>query len=230
MQPPQVDVDEVVILGAGGFGRELRCWYERVSHRQSMPRLAGFLDERTELHGLDLLEVPVLGGADWLASRRHVGVLLGVGLPRVKAAIVARLAEWNLTFPALVDPSANLGGDIRIGQGVVVCAGVTITTAVELQAFSMVNINATIGHDSVIGSFSTISPGANLSGYTRIGEGVDLGTGAITIPGKSIGAWSVVAAGAVVTADVPANVMVAGVPAVVRKSFDAGWHLTPPGR
>lgn len=222
---PETDVNEVVILGAGGFGRELRCWYERAASRQSMPRLAGFLDERVELHGQEILDIPVLGSADWLESRRHVGVLLGVGLPRVKASIVSRLADWHLTFPALIDPSANLGRDVKVGQGVVVCAGVTITTAVDLQAFSMVNINATIGHDSVIGRFSTISPGANLSGYTRIGEGVDVGTGAITIPGKSIGAWTVIAAGAVITADVPANVMMAGVPAAVRKTFEEGWHL-----
>ena len=52
-----------------------------------------------------------------------------------------------------------------------------------------------------------------------IGENVWVGAGAIILPGCRIGNNSVVAAGAVVCSDVPDNVMVAGVPAKVRKSI-----------
>jgi sugar O-acyltransferase (sialic acid O-acetyltransferase NeuD family) len=217
--------EEVLIIGAGGHGRELRCWYERAAAHRSLPRLIGFLDARTELHGADVLGVPVLGDESWLQARRHVGVLLGLGLPRVRAAVVRRLAPLQLAFPSVIDPSAVVGRDVEIGQGVIVCANATVTTGVQLNDFSMVNFGATVGHDCRIGAWSSVSPGANLSGFTVLGEGVDLGAGAVTIPGKSIGEWSIIGAGAVVTTNIPDNVMAAGVPATVRKTFKPGWHL-----
>ena len=220
-----VEPEEVLIIGAGGHGRELRCWYERAASRQSLPRLIGFVDARTELHGKEVLGLPVFGDESWLDARRHVGVLLGLGLPRVRAAVVRRLARLELMFPSVIDPSAVVGRDVVVGQGVVVCANATVTTGVQLGDFSLVNFGATVGHDCRIGAWSSVSPGANLSGFSVLGEGVDLGAGAVTIPGKSIGQWSIIGAGAVVTSDIPDNVMAAGVPATVRKTFTAGWHL-----
>ncbi len=225
MSAQAVEPEEVLIIGAGGHGRELRCWYERAAARQSLPRLIGFVDARKELHGTDVLGLPVLGDESWLAARRHVGVLLGLGLPRVRAAVVRRLAPLQLVYPSVIDPSAVLGRDVEVGQGVIVCANATVTTGVRLGDFSMVNFGATVGHDCRIGDWSSVSPGANLSGYTVLGEGVDLGAGAVTIPGKSIGQWSIIGAGAVVTSDIPDNVMAAGVPATIRKTFIPGWHL-----
>lgn len=225
MSAQAVEPEEVLIIGAGGHGRELRCWYERAAARQSLPRLIGFVDAREELHGTDVLGLPVLGDESWLAARRHVGVLLGLGLPRVRAAVVRRLAPLQLVYPSVIDPSAVLGRNVQVGQGVIVCANATVTTGVLLGDFSMVNFGATVGHDCRIGDWSSVSPGANLSGYTVLGEGVDLGAGAVTIPGKSIGQWSIIGAGAVVTSDIPDNVMAAGVPATIRKTFIPGWHL-----
>lgn len=220
-----VEPEEVLIIGAGGHGRELRCWYERAAARQSLPRLIGFVDARTELHGTEVLGLPVLGDESWIAARRHVGVLLGLGLPSVRAAVVRRLAALELVFPSVIDPSAVVGRDVVVGRGVMICANATVTTGVQLGDFSLVNFGATVGHDCRIGAWSSVSPGANLSGFTVLGEGVDLGAGAVTIPGKTIGQWSVIGAGAVVTRNIPDNVMAAGVPATVRKNLNAGWHL-----
>ncbi len=225
MEPEVAEVDEVVIIGAGGHGRELRCWYERAAARQSMPRLVGFLDARRELCGHEVLGLPVLGDETWLNDRRDVGVMLGLGLPRVRAAVVRRLAPLALTFPSLIDPSAVIGREVHVGRGVVVAANATVTTCVELGDFSLVNFGATVGHDCRVGAFSSVSPGANLSGYTVLQEGVDFGAGAVTIPGRTVGQWSVIAAGAVVTKDLPPDMMAAGVPAMVRKTFEVGWHL-----
>lgn len=87
--------------------------------------------------------------------------------------------------------------------------------------------------DLVIGNAVGIGPGARLLGSMhtglppespviateldirpiRIGDGADIGTGAIVMPGVSIGAGAIVGAGAVVTRDVPAQTVVAGIPA-----------------
>jgi acetyltransferase-like isoleucine patch superfamily enzyme len=87
--------------------------------------------------------------------------------------------------------------------------------------------------DLVIGNCVGIGPGARLLGSihtglpldvpviateleirpTRIGDGADIGVGAIVLPGVNIGPGAIVGAGAVVTSDVRANTIVAGVPA-----------------
>ena len=76
-----------------------------------------------------------------------------------------------------------------------------------------------MSHDSVVERDVNISPGVHLTGSTYIESGVDIGVGAVVIPGVRIGKNSIIAAGAVVTKNVPDNVMIAGVPAVMRKQF-----------
>jgi len=70
-----------------------------------------------------------------------------------------------------------------------------------------------VDHECEIGAFVHLAPGVALAGRVRVGEGAFLGIGARVIPGRGIGAWAVVGAGAVVLDDVPDGVTVAGVPA-----------------
>ena len=85
-----------------------------------------------------------------------------------------------------------------------------------------------------IGSQTLMAPGARVlthdfvGGYhrdTRIGARCFIGANAIILPGVSVGDQCIIAAGAVVTEDVPAHAMVAGNPAkVVRSGLSLGRH------
>ncbi|MEA3055593.1 MAG: hypothetical protein QOD30_1025, partial [Actinomycetota bacterium] len=84
------------------------------------------------------------------------------------------------------------------------------------------NRGAAVGHHTEVGNFVSIQPGANVAGAASIGDAVYIGIGATVIDRRSIGNGSVVGAGAVVTTDVPAHVLVVGVPAkIVREGIDA---------
>jgi acetyltransferase-like isoleucine patch superfamily enzyme len=79
----------------------------------------------------------------------------------------------------------------------------------------VINRGANIGHDVILGAFSTIGPGAIVAGGVTIGEGAYVGVGAVIRDRLAIGEGAVIAAGAVVIKSVPPRVLVAGCPAVI---------------
>ena len=165
-----------------------------------------------EVHGF-----PVLGGIDWLKTRPDVHVVVAVGNPLARKAIVVRINEIGNDYATLIHPKAWLGENVVLGPGAVICAGALITTDIHLGAHVHVNLGATIGHDSVFGDFVTVSPGVNVSGGVHLADGVELGSGAVIVPGVSIGEWSVVGANAVVLSKLPRCCTAVGVPAQVIK-------------
>jgi len=219
-------VQDVVIVGAGGFGREVCEWLDDCIERQPTMRLVGFLDDDRAKHGSICHGVPILGGIEWLAEHaRSVAPILGFGSPVAKRRVVARLRALGVTtFPSIIHPTAVMGRFVQIGEGAVICPGVIVTTDIRIGSFVTLNLDLTIGHDSVIGDYVTIAPGVHVSGCVEIGEGCDLGTGAALIPSAKVGSWSVVGAGAVVTGTLPGDCTAVGIPARVIKQRPPGWH------
>jgi sugar O-acyltransferase (sialic acid O-acetyltransferase NeuD family) len=218
----------IVIFGAGGFGRDVVDLIRDINRPARQWDLLGFIDDDPALWGTELIDVPVLGGRDWFqTSDRVPHVALGLGSPSVKQRVVDTLRDRVAGFPALVHPSAIISEYAQIGEGVVVTAANILMSRSVIDDFAMLNLACTLGHDSYVGRYSSLSPATNVSGYVHIGEGCDLGTGVKIIPGIRIGEWSVVGAGAVVTKDIPSNATAVGVPAQVIKQRDLGWHLAP---
>lgn len=152
--------------------------------------------------------------------------LLGPTTP-TRATLAQRLEErFSLPFHTLVHPTAYVSPLAFLAPGVFVGANSTIGPGCVLADHVFVNRGVTIGHDTHIGSFSRIQPGANLGGLTRIGSGVTIGMGATVLERLLIGDGAVVGGGAVVLADVPAQVLVVGVPAKVRKNLAPAAGVT----
>lgn len=108
---------------------------------------------------------------------------------------------------SVISPSAV------IGTGSVVLQGVMIQTFVKIGSYVILNTRSSIDHDSEIGDFVHIAPGAVLCGRVKVGEGTLIGAGAVILPGVRIGRWAQVCAGAVVFRDVKDGGVVIGNPA-----------------
>ena len=95
------------------------------------------------------------------------------------------------------------------------CPFTTITSNVRIGTSFHANLYSYVAHDCVIGDYVTFGPGVKCNGNVRIDNNVYIGTGAIILPGTkakpiSIGENSKVAAGSVVTSNVPNNALVFG--------------------
>ncbi len=218
-------MQDIVIVGVGGLGREIAEWIEDINDVHPTFRILGFLDDDATKHGTKRHDLPVLGDCDWLAERsRTVATAIGVGNPAPKRRVVDRLRAHSAGFPPIIHPSAIIGRYVEVGEGTVICPGVIATTDIRLGAFVTLNFDLTIGHDAIVEDLVTLSPGVHISGDVKVREGAELGAGAVTIPSVEIGAWSVVGAGAAVTRSLPANCTAVGVPARVIKTRKPGWH------
>ncbi|WP_107942077.1 acetyltransferase [Metasolibacillus fluoroglycofenilyticus] len=205
---------KIVIYGSGGFAREVVHLIEDINRNSGEWEIIGFLDDNMDNHGLKVNELPVLGGAEWLEGKNNIHVVLGIGSPKAKKAIVTKLSKYeHVIYPNLIHPAVTFSRFNTIGQGNIICEGNVLTVNIDIENFTIINLNCTIGHDVTVKNYTTILPNSSVSGDVVFEEGVDFGTNATIIQGITIGDWTIVGAGAVVVKDLPAKCTAVGAPA-----------------
>ena len=163
--------------------------------------------------------VPVLGSEREIAGTRqaHPGLqgIIGIGGNRVREAVATNILSLlpDFSFATVIHPATTIAGDVRLGGGTFVAAGVIMNTGSRVGNHVIVNTRASIDHDCVLDDFSFIAPGATLAGSVTVQRSAFVGTGASVIPGRTVGARAIVGAGAAVVRDVADDAVVGGVPA-----------------
>ena len=135
------------------------------------------------------------------------------GFPKGRKYLADIGLNAGLRGLTVIHPLAWLPEDVVVDEGSVILAGVCSSPGVKIGAHAYLSHGSLVGHDTVIGDFSSIMPNVNVCGDATISEGVTLGASSTVLQGVSIGAWSTIGAGALAVKDVPANVVAKGVPA-----------------
>jgi len=125
-----------------------------------------------------------------------------------------------------VREGARIGRDCKIGKDAYIDAEVVLGDGCKVQNFATIYKGVTIGDRVFVGPHvcftNDLYPRADSADWaivpTRVEDGASIGANATVLCGITIGRRAMVAAGAVVTKDVPAHALVAGVPAKV-----VGW-------
>jgi len=219
-------MQKIVILGAGGFSREVLDILMAFNAISLQYEILGFIDENPDHWGRVLNGYPVLGGLDWFGEqdKSEFRVICGVGNPTVRRKLVQKATALGCKFRNIIHPTATFTPFVEVGEGVVVTAGCIFTNQIKIGNHVHVNLACTIGHNCIIEDFCTLSPGVHVSGNVHIKTGCEIGTGVAIIQGITIGGWSIVGAGAVVTNEIQSNTTSVGIPAKVIKERESGWH------
>ncbi len=112
-----------------------------------------------------------------------------------------------------IQKNASIGRRCKISSHTFVCEGVTIEDEVFV-GHGVMFINDKHPRATVAGRLQTEADWQVVP--TLVQRGASIGSGAVIMCGVTIGAEALIGAGAVVTRDVPAGAVVAGVPARVR--------------
>lgn len=198
------DSKKIVVYGAGGFGREI-VWLAQSCKDFDV---VAIVDDDPGLHGSLMNNVQVMALGEVKAKFTDAVVVVAVGSPRVRERIIHKVEQQGLRTARLIHPNTEMSQWVEIGQGVVICAGCILTTNICLKDHVQINLDCTIGHDVVMGEYTTLAPGVHVSGWVHFGKRVYVGSGAVFINGTQdaplvVGDDAVIGAGAVVTRSVP---------------------------
>ena len=204
---------DLIIIGAGDFGRETIWIAERMNAVKPTWNILGFVDDGKVDEVID--GYPVLGSVEWLRGySKEIYVTCAIASGRTKESIWSRLSQnANIHAATLIDPSVIIGKGAVVEAGCILCAGTVLAIHSHLCKNCIVNFNCTIGHDAVLKEYCTLHPGCNVSGKVIVGARSVLGTGTKIIQGLNIAPDTIIGAGAVVVKDIKESGTYVGVPA-----------------
>ena len=208
---------KLVIIGAGGLGREVAWLVDDINKENLSWDFIGFLDDGKI--GDTVEGHPIIGKVDDVFAINPAPlVVIAIADAMIRANIYERLISKGMEFATLIHPSVLMSHHVSIEKGTVICAGSVITTNVKVGKSCIINPGCFVGHDTVLGDFVSLMPGVNVAGEVIVGEGTFLGLNSTVINRINVGVGSTIGAGAAVVKDIPDNVVAVGVPArVVRK-------------
>ena len=195
----------------GGFAHDVGFLIERINQVNPEWNFLGYIDKTQGGN--------VVGDDDFVVNYKgDLYAAIAITNFEIRRSIVAKYSvNRRINYPNLIDSSAIITDEVRLGRGNIICANSIFTVNITVGNFNIINHACTIGHDDVIGDYVTINPGSNISGNVSIGSCVNIGTGTQIIQGLSISDEAVIGAGSVVIKDIPYKSTAVGVPARVIK-------------
>ena len=207
--PP--DVRRILIVGAGGFGREALLW-AREAWPDAIEKVVGFLSAKSDvLDGHDCV-LPILGDPAEFSPAAGDAFVLAIGIPTVRRRVAETLEARGAQFTVLVHPTAVIAPTARVGRGAVICPFAIVSDAATIEPFTLLNFHSSLGHDAIVGEFGVLSPYATLGGGAQLGADGFMGLHSSVGPGCRIGARSKISANSCALSDAPNDSLIFGSP------------------
>lgn len=201
---------DLIIVGAGGFGRETIYLAERINENNPQWNIKGFIDDNLSALDNVTCDYPIMGRIqDWMPTENEV-FALGISSPGLKEKLSSALKARGAVFETLISPSAFISRHVAIGEGCVVLSG-SIGDCVRIGNFVHI-AGSMVGQDAIIGDYSTTTGFANIVS-AQLGKRVFVGSHVVIMNNRRIGDDAFICAGSIVFSHVKSNTKVFGNPA-----------------
>lgn len=200
----------ILLVGGGGHASDVLGVIEELRLDAEVGLVA---DVEVDLGRFACRGVPQWGLISEIPNLGATHYVMGIGYSKPRRTVQQRVAQFGLPALTLVHPRAWVHPSATIGSGAVIMAGAIVSALAVVGRHACVHHNSVIGHDAELGDYVTVLPGASVSGDTHLEEACLIGSRAVVIEKRRVGAEAIVGAGAVVSRDVPRGRTVTGVPA-----------------
>lgn len=202
----------MLVVGAGGFAKQLLPALIENGYTEQL----AFYDEANPAH-LQLYNFPVLKSAAqaqaWF-KEKSPSFCLGLGKPINRYWVASRFTALGGELTSVISTSGvMLAPHVELRTGITLLAHAIIENDAVVGEGALINVKATICHETTVGQYCELAPGAIMLGRTQLGDFSFLGAGVVINPMVKVGSNVIIGAGAVVNKDVPDNCVMAGVPA-----------------
>lgn len=205
---------DIVIIGAGGLGREVYDTILLINDRRPTYNLIGFYDDTPEFWGKTINGLKCIGGIESinnLLEPQKIFAVIAIANAVAKKEISSKLediVEWE----NIIHPEAYISKYAKIGNGNIFQRQSTLNPNVSIGNHCLINGYSGLGHDASLGDFSSVMSQCDITGGVKLGKSVYMGTGSRIVPGVAIGDSVFICAGAVVFKSVGSGRKVLGNP------------------
>jgi acetyltransferase EpsM len=205
---------DLIIYGAGGFGREIASMCDPGNTGTSgchggpyQPpwRVAAFIDDTSGTRGQSIYGVPCLGSYDEAVpsfSGKEVWCHIAIGDNEGRKKIAERIKKVSWKPATVIHNTAYVSRETEVGEGSFFGPYVTVSPKSVIGKYVLLNTRSSIGHHATLGDFSQISLNASVLGYGHVGKGAMIGAHAVVMSNVTVGAWATVAIGTPILRDV----------------------------
>ncbi|MCK9471823.1 MAG: NeuD/PglB/VioB family sugar acetyltransferase [Bacilli bacterium] len=209
---------DLIIIGAGGFARELLSYIkEEISNNYFQYNLIGFIDDNLNSFGERETGYDIIDTITSHKIREEAVYLCAIADPKTRLKIGNDFLEKGATFINYFHHTAEIRERVKMGVGNIFCPHTWANPDTSIGNFVLVNNLSGFAHDCIIGDACTINGACQINGNNTLGKGVFMGSGAIIVPGRRIGDFVKISAGAVIFSNVKDNRTMVGNPATMLK-------------
>lgn len=204
---------DLIIVGAGGFGREALYIALEINKVKQQWNIVGFIDDNPKALDKVPCDYKILGSIkDWIPKENEV-FALGLASPKAKELVSDILKARGAKFVTLIAPHSIIQPFTTYGEGCVINGNIGDNVSIG----NFVHIaGSMIGQDSIIDDYSTTTGFVNIAS-AKIGKRVFIGSNSVVLNHLTVGDDAFICAGSMVFSNIKAGKKVWGNPA---KKFD----------
>ena len=209
----------LIIIGAGGFGREMFAAAQEAAGYGDEFTVKGFLDGNPDALRGYCGYPDIIGDPETYEIAEDDVFITALGSISARRRCAALIEERGGRFISVVHRSASLGPNVSVGEGSFIAHNAVLTADISIGRHSCVFHGAVIGHDTHLADYTHIYSLVSIGGGVQVEEGASVFPGARIVPRVAIGAGATVGIGSAVIRDVAPGTTVFGAPACRMKIF-----------
>jgi len=203
----------LIIIGAGGCGREILQWAKDINKREMRWNIKGFIDDDLDALKGKKCDVTILSKIDEYQIEDDDEFTCGIGNGKVRKMVIDKMEAKGAKFVNVIHPNAIVADSCSLGKAIVIYPYALISDNAVIGDGCIINMYSSVAHDSTLGEYCTISAHCDITGMCKLGDHVFMGTTSNMVPSSRIGNDVYICAGSTIMTRLKDGVKVIGNPA-----------------